>query len=667
MPPRKAVGATKKIAKTTRAATRRTTAQNAALEVAAEETIAENPTNEPAAQNPTGENVEVAQKTLNDGASSSSVLEPCSIAARNGPSDELNPESGDVPIKALPPRTTKKIVRKVTRKVPVRVAKKTEESVVVEKEKEPDSEPPREENADPDLGKAQQVEKKVRKVKKVVIVKKYVKKPKVAVEDVKVEEVEGSRGGENEEIRNEDMGTSGELMGLTECQKRRKMEIFVGGLHKDAKEEDLREVFGKVGEIVEVRLMIDARTGKNKGYAFLRYATPAQAKRAVNELSKAEVCGKQCAAAALEGNDTLYLGNIDRKWKKEDISKILHGIGIDKIDSLTLMPDPKDPDSNRGFAFLDFETNREAQVAFKKLQNKDAFGEGRILKVAWAEPYNEPDEEELEKVKAVFVEGVPDSWDENLVRECFAKYGDVEKIALSRNMLSAKRKDYAFVNFSTREAALSCVELFDKDPSAIGSQANLKVSIAKPIQKSKKNKAVSRTSERDSFMGRPAPTRHQSSRSSSGPKAKNSMQGQPSKGRRVNIREDNGSSYRDFPHIPRERASWREMNYPREPDVPDYGISPRGGKRTRYALEEDMNYDEYRTYPRSRMDVPYPGTSPSYGSFPHNGGGYDYYHRPSYDQYGVGPSYGGTLDVPYQYPPYGRSGNPPYRAGPYTR
>lgn len=76
----------------------------------------------------------------------------------------------------------------------------------------------------------------------------------------------------------------------------------------------------------------------------------------------------------------------------------MNELGIDKIDSMTLMSDPKDPNCNRGFAFLDFETNKDAQIAFKKLQKKDAFGKGRIVKVAWAEPINDPDEEEMQKV-----------------------------------------------------------------------------------------------------------------------------------------------------------------------------------------------------------------------------------------------------------------------------
>lgn len=69
-----------------------------------------------------------------------------------------------------------------------------------------------------------------------------------------------------------------------ERRKRKEFEVFVGGLDKDATEDDLKKVFSEVGEVTEVRLMMNPQTKKNKGFAFLRFATVGQAKRAVSEL-----------------------------------------------------------------------------------------------------------------------------------------------------------------------------------------------------------------------------------------------------------------------------------------------------------------------------------------------------------------------------------------------
>jgi hypothetical protein len=71
---------------------------------------------------------------------------------------------------------------------------------------------------------------------------------------------------------------------VKERRKRKEFEVFVGGLDKDASEEDLRKVFSEVGEVTEVRLMMNPQTKKNKGFAFLRFKNVEQAKRAVTEL-----------------------------------------------------------------------------------------------------------------------------------------------------------------------------------------------------------------------------------------------------------------------------------------------------------------------------------------------------------------------------------------------
>lgn len=81
---------------------------------------------------------------------------------------------------------------------------------------------------------------------------------------------------------------SGELEAL-ERKKRRKTEIFVGGLDKDAKEDDIWKAFDTAGEILHVRLAMNNKTGKNKGFAFVRFATAVDAKNALEKYSKVKV------------------------------------------------------------------------------------------------------------------------------------------------------------------------------------------------------------------------------------------------------------------------------------------------------------------------------------------------------------------------------------------
>uniref|UniRef100_A0A804JTB5 RRM domain-containing protein n=1 Tax=Musa acuminata subsp. malaccensis TaxID=214687 RepID=A0A804JTB5_MUSAM len=444
--------------------------------------------------------------------------------------------------------------------------------------------------------------------------------------DVALEEEKDVPLQDKEERQEEAVTTAAdEEAGMSERQNRRKTEIFIGGLGRDVKEEDLRMVFGKVGEIVEVRMMMDGQTGKNKGFAFLRYKDAAQAKKAVSEFSKVEVCGKICGAAALEGNDTIFLGNIDKKWKKEDVIKMLQDIGIEKIDTVTVMADPYNADTNRGFAFLELETNRDAHLAYRKLQKKDVFGKGRNIKVAWAEPLNDPDEEQMQKVKSVYVEGIPSSWHETKLREIFKKFGEIERIVHSRDIQSAKRKDFAFVNYSTREAALSCIESFEKEElTENGSKVNIKVSLAKPVQKGKQNKGFLKSTSTEKDKLKP-----------------------------VQLSLYHRSSCKDFPFHYRLTTG---------PAVQDYSHIAAGGKRAFSYMGEDAAYSDVRGYPRARLDNSFPVSSSSYGAHPHGlpGSSLPYYqhqsvgypsgtrygvaeHSSTFQRQGVPPPYGGSM------------------------
>lgn len=66
-------------------------------------------------------------------------------------------------------------------------------------------------------------------------------------------------------------------------------------------------------------------------------------------------------------------------------------------------------------------------------------------------------------MKSVYAEYLPYSWDEEKVKDCFCKFGEIENVVLAKDMPSSRRKDFAFVNYTTREAALACIEAFNRE------------------------------------------------------------------------------------------------------------------------------------------------------------------------------------------------------------
>ncbi|XP_059651662.1 heterogeneous nuclear ribonucleoprotein Q-like [Cornus florida] len=274
---------------------------------------------------------------------------------------------------------------------------------------------------------------------------------------------------------------------VKERRKRKEFEVFVGGLDKDATEDDLRKVFSEVGEVNEVRLMMNPQTKKNKGFAFLRFATVEQAKRACAEMKNPVVNGKQCGVTPSQDSDTLFLGNICKSWTKEALKEKLKHYGVENIEDLTLVEDSNNDGMNRGFAFLEFSSRSEAMDAFKRLQKRDVmFGVDRTAKVSFADSFIDPGDEIMAQVKTVFVDGLPASWDEDRVRELLKKYGKVEKIELARNMPSAKRKDFGFVTFDTHDAAVTCAKCINNEELGEGAnRAKVRARLSRPLQRGK--------------------------------------------------------------------------------------------------------------------------------------------------------------------------------------
>ncbi|XXG60336.1 hypothetical protein AAC387_Pa04g2268 [Persea americana] len=295
---------------------------------------------------------------------------------------------------------------------------------------------------------------------------------------------------EPEEVEEEDGQMEEEQMQMSDLAKERKLkkaqEIFVGGLDRDAVEDDVKKVFEKIGEVLEVRLHRNLQTNKNKGFAFVKFANQEQASRALSELKSPVIRGKQCGVAPSEDNDTLFLGNICNTWTKEAIKRKLKEYGVEGVENITLVADAQHEGLSRGFAFIEFSCHADAMLAYKRLQKPDViFGHPeRTVKVAFAEPLREPDPEIMAQVKSVFVDGLPPHWDEDRVRDQFKGYGEIERVVLARNMATAKRKDFGFVDFTTHEDAIACIECVNNTELGDGkTKVKVKARLSNPLPK----------------------------------------------------------------------------------------------------------------------------------------------------------------------------------------
>ncbi|KAJ0258560.1 Uncharacterized protein HA466_0073290 [Hirschfeldia incana] len=310
-------------------------------------------------------------------------------------------------------------------------------------------------------------------------------------------EVEGEEIGDGlEELESEEeeakLGEAGDVEEeeerddvLNDRRKRKEFEIFVGSLDKGATEEDLKKVFGHLGEVTEIRIVKSPQTNKSKGYAFLRFATVEQAKRAVKELKSPMINGKKCGVTASQDNDTLLIANICKTWTSEALREKLKHYGVESMDEIALVEDSNNANVNRGYAFLDFASRSDAMDAHKRLTRKEVtFGLEKPAKVSFADSFLDPEDEIMAQVKTIFIDGLSTSWSEERVRDLLKRYGKLDKVELARNMPSARRKDFGFVTFDTHEAAVACIKSINNSELGEGEdKAKVRARLSRPLHR----------------------------------------------------------------------------------------------------------------------------------------------------------------------------------------
>ena len=85
--------------------------------------------------------------------------------------------------------------------------------------------------------------------------------------------------------------------------------VFVWNVHEEAQEEDILDAFGEYGDVRNIHVNLDRRTGFVKGYVLIEYAERKEADAAIKAMNGADMLGQTlgCDFAFREGPRTRRL------------------------------------------------------------------------------------------------------------------------------------------------------------------------------------------------------------------------------------------------------------------------------------------------------------------------------------------------------------------------
>uniref|UniRef100_A0A914HFF1 RRM domain-containing protein n=1 Tax=Globodera rostochiensis TaxID=31243 RepID=A0A914HFF1_GLORO len=259
--------------------------------------------------------------------------------------------------------------------------------------------------------------------------------------------------------------------------------IYIGQIPKDVYEDTLVPLFEPIGVIYDLRIMMDPVNGKSRGYGFLIYTDKIHAQEAAKKFDGHEILpGKPLKVNVSVANTRLFLGNIPKSKSKDEILEELRKHAENVVDCIIYSnPDAHDGRKNRGFCFVDFTDHKAASDAKRRISMGKIRPWNTDLVVDWAEQQDEPDEETMAQVKVLYVRNLKESVTEERLQELYEKYGKVDKVK--------RIKDYAFVHFEDRQAAIQAMEAL-KNTELDG--AEMEISLAKPQgdQNQKKKLAI---------------------------------------------------------------------------------------------------------------------------------------------------------------------------------
>ncbi|RZF34155.1 hypothetical protein LSTR_LSTR003565 [Laodelphax striatellus] len=251
--------------------------------------------------------------------------------------------------------------------------------------------------------------------------------------------------------------------------------LYVGNLDQAVSEDFLCALFSQIGQVKGCKVI---REPGNDPYAFLEFTTHQGAATALTAMNKRVVLEKEMKVnwATSPGNqpkqDTsnhyhVFVGDLSPEIETQTLKEAFAPFG--EISNCRIVRDPQTLKS-KGYAFVSFVKKAEAESAIATM-NGQWLG-NRSIRTNWSTRKPPPPRSERNRHNSntkqptfdevynqssptnctVYCGGFTNGLTDELIQNIFSQYGSIQDIR------AFKDKGYAFIKFSTKEAATHAIE-----------------------------------------------------------------------------------------------------------------------------------------------------------------------------------------------------------------
>jgi len=227
-----------------------------------------------------------------------------------------------------------------------------------------------------------------------------------AIEGLAGTEIDGKTIRINEQLSKEELLAKRAAAAAEREKNEVGTKIYCGNISFETSQETLEEEFAKYGNVLDVYLPVDTRTGFKRGFAFIRMENEDEAKAAIENMNGTNLEGRTVEVnislprgqappkrrrVRYEPRTKIYVGNLPFDTTTDSLSTIFYNYGS-VLDCY--LPTDMDTGNSRGFGFVTM-LAEEAQRAIEELDGIEF--DGRELRINEAQPKQrryEPEDEE---------------------------------------------------------------------------------------------------------------------------------------------------------------------------------------------------------------------------------------------------------------------------------